>query len=103
MFDPFFFFRRTERPDRTGTNKVLFDGMDVTVFAKFHLWLGLTFFYSLGAKKVINLQKNRTQKRTKTPMFFHFFYWVCFWGFVPNNNYVGQDNPQLPLANEHIA
>ena len=24
--DPFFFFRRTERPDRTGTNKVLFDG-----------------------------------------------------------------------------
>ena len=26
MCDPFFFFRRTERPDRTGINKVLFDG-----------------------------------------------------------------------------
>ena len=26
MFDPCFFLRRTERPDRTGTNKVLFDG-----------------------------------------------------------------------------
>ena len=29
LFDvgnPFFFFRRTERPDRTGTNEVLFDG-----------------------------------------------------------------------------
>ena len=26
MLNPFLFFRRTERPDRTGTNKVLFDG-----------------------------------------------------------------------------
>ena len=26
VFDPFFFLRRTERPDRTGTSKALYDG-----------------------------------------------------------------------------
>ena len=54
--------------------------MDVTVFAKFHLWLGLTFFYSPGAKTVINFQKNRTQNWTKTPISSTFFIGFAFWG-----------------------
>ena len=40
----------------------------------------------------------------KTPISSTFF-WIGFaiLGLEPNNNSVGQDNPQLPRANEHIA
>ena len=41
---------------------------------------------------------------TKTPISSRFF-WIgfAFWGLEPDNNSVGQDNPQFPRVNEHIA
>ena len=53
------------------------------------------------SQKTINFQHPKTQTRTKSPILG--VIGLVFLGLETNNNFVGEDNPQLPRANEHIA
>ena len=64
------------------------------------IMVGFGLFLFPRSQKTINFQN---QNRTKMPISSIFFIAFAFWGLEPNKNYVVQDNPQLPLANERIA
>ena len=66
--------------------------------------IGFGLFLFPRSQKIINFQKKRAQNRAKMPISSNYF-WIglAFLGLEPNNNSVGQDNPQLPRANEHIT
>ena len=74
-----------------------------TVFALFQFGLGLAYFYSPDPKKFSTSNKTGPEVAQMGP---ELLFWgrgrVGFGGFEPNHN-VGQGNPQLPRANEHIA
>ena len=66
------------------------------------VWFGLFLFPR--SHKMFNCKKKRIQNRTKVPI--SCVFWgigFVFSGLEPNDNFVGQDNLQLPRANEHIA
>ena len=68
------------------------------------IWVGFGYFYSPDPQKNQFGRKNRTQNGPngpRSPIFF--FNGFGFLGFEPNSNVVGQDNPQLPRANENIV
>ena len=73
-----------------------------TVFALLQLGLGLAYFYSPDPKKYSTSEK-QNPKWLKWAQSFQFL-WIVFGflGFEPNGN-VGQDDPQLPRANENIV
>ena len=51
MFDPFFFFRRTERSDRTGKIKSCLMEIDITVDGGGHVLRTNTLFLCRGVRK----------------------------------------------------
>ena len=65
--------------------------------------IGFGVFIFPGPKNN-QLQKNRTQTRTKVPISSNFLGIVFFLlGLEPSSNLLGHDNSQLPRANEHIV